>query len=365
MDQRVNICHQARVLHVIAHIEKGGAERQLALLVKGSRHKHFIATLPGNERASAATVLNLPGLSPRAIFHSVRSMIRECEIEIVQLWLPDRITIPAMFAARSENCRIISGDRRRVRNYGGPAIRDRIAYVNHLFSHKVIPNYPHFPPRLSLRRLLGVPARTYTILNGIDITPIPRSLATTPTRLLFVGRLVEQKRVGMLLALLPDLIASAGISGLDIVGDGPEHLNLRRQTEELGLGADVSFHGYHTNWGAMFDPAKSLLVLPSVSEGMSNTVFEAISYGFLPIVRESWELRAILTDWDVGPIMVDMSRDGALHATLAALTAGPAETISERVRMMQSNLWRISVDRMVNSYDDVYDQLARTQGAHI
>lgn len=347
----------ATVLHVIAHMEKGGAERQLSLLVGESRHSHVIAVLPGNQRPSPAVIELLPGLSPSAIVRSVRGLIRKHRVDIVQLWLPDRLTIPAMVAARLEKRRVISGDRRRVRNYGRAAIRDRLTYVNHFCADVVVPNYPHYPPRLSLRRLLGIPARTCPVFNGIDLASNARAIRTVPERLLFVGRLVEQKRVELLLRALPALMANAGIAGLDVVGEGPRKEALLGEVEVLGLSDNVTFHGYRTDWSTMFDPGRHFLVLPSVSEGMSNTVFEAIAQGFLPIVRDSRELRAILSDWEFGPALVDMDRTEALVTAVAALTTGPAEAIDMRARAMQANLGRLSVERMAAAYDGLYDQL--------
>lgn len=347
----------ATVLHVIAHMEKGGAERQLALLVDASRHRHVIAVLPGNQRSSPTTVELLPGLSPPAILRSVRGLIRKHDVDIVQLWLPDRITIPAMIAAHLEKRRIISGDRRRVRNYGGAAIRDRLNYVNHIFADVVVPNYPHFPPRLSLRRLLGIPARTLPILNGIDLAPKARPIRTVPDRLLFVGRLVEPKRVELLIRALPALTARAGIAGLDVVGSGPREAALRDEVKSLGVSDKVTFHGHRADWSEMFDPGEYFLVLPSVAEGMSNTVFEAIAQGFLPIVRDSRELRAILSDWEAIPVLVDMDRAGALVKTVATLTAGPATALDARTGAMQANLGRLSISRMAAAYDELYERL--------
>lgn len=356
------MARKATVLHVIAHMEKGGAERQLRLLVEASSQKHVIAVLPGGDRPSSAAVELIPDKSPCAIYKRVHCLIRKHNVDIVQLWLPYSITIPALFAARRARCHVISGDRRKVRNYGFSAVRDRLTYVNHLFSDVVIPNYPHFPPRFGLRRLLRIPGRTRPIFNGVELTPSVRPIDTTPDRLLFVGRLVEQKRTEDLLHALPELLAHAGIAGLDVVGEGPQEAALRSKTERLGLSSKVTFHGYCNDWSTMFDPNSHFLVLPSVSEGMSNTVFEAIAQGFLPIVRESRELRATLVNWDVNPVIVDMSRTEALVDAVAFLTKCPPRTLNQRARAMQVNLQYFSVARMTAAYDEIYEQLLRGEG---
>lgn len=346
-----------RVLHVIAHMEKGGAERQLHLLVSASRHQHVITVLPGNNRPSPAVVELLPGTSPVAIYRSMRQMIRQHDIEIVQLWLPDRITIPAMMAARAEGCHIISGDRRRVRNYGRAAIRDRLNYINHVAADLVIPNYPHFPPRLSLRRLLGIPKHTQTIYNGLELETQRPSLTKVPSRLLFVGRLVEQKRVNVLIDIMPELARTAGIEGLDIIGDGPLAETLQSQAQRVTKPGQVTFHGYHTDWGTMFSPSSHALILPSASEGMSNTLFEAMAWGFLPIVTQTPELDAIMQGWKACPRLIDPQTPKTIVEAVSQLRAQSPDQVEQHIRDLQDSLGLLTVDRMVSAYDAVYDRL--------
>lgn len=345
------------IMHVIAHIEKGGAERQLALLAENSVHRHVIVVLSGNEGPSPAKVELLSSLSPLRIFKEVRGFIRNHDVDIVQLWLPDRITIPAMLAALAEGRPIISGDRRKVRNYGMGAFRDRLPYLNHLFARVVIPNYPHLPPKLSLRRLLGIPRRTHTILNGIEYEPSVRTIATTPSRLLFVGRFVEQKRVGELIDLLPELNRNTGVAGLDIVGEGTLEADYRERARKGQVESLIEFHGRLSDWGTRFSPDRNILILPSVSEGMSNTVFEAIAQGFLPLVSRSPELEAILSDWSAKPIMFDpLDGISITDAVRQALAMSP-EQIGERIRSMQASLKEFSTERMAGAYDAVYEDL--------
>lgn len=349
------------ILHVIAHMEKGGAERQMMLLTGASRHRHVIVVLAGNETASDWPVVLLPGLDPRVIYRTVRQAIQEHEVDIAQLWLPDRLTIPSMFAARAEGCRIISGDRRKVRNYGRGALRDRLPYIVHLAADRVVANYPHFPPRLSLRRLLRVPRKFQTIPNGLDLTPRVVPVPDTPRRLLFVGRLVEQKRVAQLVDTLPALKDQAGITGLDIVGDGPEEPGIRARIAANGLQEAVTLHGRLGDWGTRFDPGSHMLVLPSASEGMSNTVFEAIAWGYLPVTSHSPELAAILRDWSAPPPMFDHGDPASLVAVIRDLHALPPGGAEARVRAMQARLGDFSVARMAGAYDALYDQLMRIQ----
>lgn len=347
------------VLHVIAHMEKGGAERQLKLLTEASRHKNVILVLAGNEQPSSIPVERLPSLDPRSIYRTTRDVIRRYHIDIVQLWLPDRITIPAMFAARREGCIILSGDRRRVRNYGVGAVRDRLPYINHVFARRVLPNYPHLLHRLSLRKVLGIPGKTQTILNGLDLKICPASLGPKPPdRLLFVGRLVEQKRVGMLIDALPALIKRAGITHLDVVGEGPEEPDLRDRITKHALTGHVTLHGRLGNWGERFSPKTHMLVLPSTSEGMSNTLFEAMAWGFFPLVSQSPELDLILGDWSDKPAMFSPKHPDSLISAIARVRAAGSAELELQILAMQARLPEFSVAKMAETYDRLYEEIS-------
>lgn len=351
---------KVNVLHVIAHMEKGGAEKQLMLLTQSSRHHHVIMVLDGNERSANMTIERLPSLrNPLLVKQYTRDVIHRHQIDIVQLWLPDRMTVPAMIAAWGEGCIIISGDRRKARNQGWGALRDRVPYVNHLASDLVIPNYPYLPPKLSLRRLLRIPRKTHTIFNGLALDVRCPDLAYRPDRLLFVGRLVSQKRVVELIDTLPRLIEKAGVTGLDIVGEGPLEEACRERIASLGLTNRVTLHGRLTDWGEQFSPQTNILILPSISEGMSNTLFEAIAWGFLPLVSQSLELDSIIQDWEHKPELFDpWSPDTIVAAVTRALENDP-EQIQARVQGMQSRLAEFSVEMMVESYDEIYVELMK------
>ena len=101
----------------------------------------------------------------------------------------------------------------------------------------------------------------------------PAATGGRQRRLLFVGRLMPQKGIDLLieaLANLPDDV------GLDIVGDGPDRIALGARAASLGLTDRVTFHG------AVKQPALAgfyqralALVVPSSEEGLGLVAVEA------------------------------------------------------------------------------------------
>jgi glycosyltransferase involved in cell wall biosynthesis len=92
-------------------------------------------------------------------------------------------------------------------------------------------------------------------------------------RLLFVGRLMPQKGIDLLidaLAALPDDI------GLDVVGDGPDRAALEARALAAGVGTRVRFHGAVKQFElAAFYRRALALVVPSSEEGLGLVAVEA------------------------------------------------------------------------------------------
>jgi glycosyltransferase involved in cell wall biosynthesis len=110
----------------------------------------------------------------------------------------------------------------------------------------------------------------------------PRILPHNPFRLLHVGRLVEWKRVDMLLRAFARIKVSFPDSELLVIGSGPEEENLKKLAVELQLGKSVSFLGgiYDQQLLGQYYLVSSLYVLAGMG-GLS--INEAMCFG-LPIL---------------------------------------------------------------------------------
>ncbi len=143
---------------------------------------------------------------------------------------------------------------------------------------------------------LGVPsAKRAYIPNGVDtdiFSPLQDGekdrlradlqLPVAAPLVVYLGRLTAEKRVDHLLNIWPEIRAAFPQAELLIVGTGPEEARLRTQGGSM---AGVRFPG-QVHDSRRYLQAADVFVLPSATEGLSNSLLEALSVG-LPVLATS------------------------------------------------------------------------------
>lgn len=128
--------------------------------------------------------------------------------------------------------------------------------------------------------------RISSIPNGVLMPELPRDRprADGPWRVLFVGRLVEQKGVDILLEAARCLQKARHDFVMQIVGDGPLRHALQERVESMALTDCVKFLGPKApeTVGDAFLHA-DIFVLPSRYEGMPGVLLQALAYG-VPVI---------------------------------------------------------------------------------
>jgi L-malate glycosyltransferase len=129
------------------------------------------------------------------------------------------------------------------------------------------------------------PKRAILVIpNGVDtgqFIPSNNRISDGIVRILVVSRLTPRKGMRFLIRAMASLPESAR---LIIVGGGGERANLESVAAESGVTDRVEFRGLipHDDLPEIYREC-DIFCLPSLNEGMSNTVLEAIASG-LPIV---------------------------------------------------------------------------------
>ena len=161
----------------------------------------------------------------------------------------------------------------------------------------------------------------------------------------FVGRLVEQKNVGMLIEAmkrLPDALCA-------IVGDGDQRGPLQRQAAGL---ENVRFLGYQPQ-AEMLMPAFDVLCLPSRWEGLGLVLVEAMLRGVPVIGSRAGAIPEVLGQGQYGALF-DPDDVGGLAAAINTVRASGAAFAA---RAGQYARQTFAVDKMVERTLAVYEKL--------
>lgn len=173
-----------------------------------------------------------------------------------------------------------------------------------------------------------------------------------------VGRLSAVKNFDVLINAFASLRKAAGELPRDlkllIVGDGPDRDKLQDLTRSSGLQADVSLAGFSERIPDLM-ACMDLFVLPSHSEGVSNTVLEAQACG-LPVVATRVGSTADLLDDGRSGILVVPDSSEALQQALRELLADPekARQMGQHARHLVQS--RFSWPDVAATYRRVYQR---------
>lgn len=134
------------------------------------------------------------------------------------------------------------------------------------------------------------PERTAVIPSSIDFslkkTTVRSRRQTHSQTISFVGRLINSKRVDLLINAFSLISSKYPRLRLKIVGDGPQRRYLEKYAASFMLLDRVVFTGEISNVNDVLFETK-LLVLPSDTEGSPKVVLEAMAAS-VPVVTTAW-----------------------------------------------------------------------------
>ena len=212
------------------------------------------------------------------------------------------------------------------------------------------------------------------ICNRSKILAIPNGIAPLPTPRLARAELRRQLNVRdrdllilSMARLAPDkgldsLIAAAAIllrveRGFQIViaGDGPERVRLQELARTLEVSDWVTFLGFREDVSELL-AASDLIALPSLREGLSIALLEAMAAGKPIIATKIGSHRELASQAEIA-CLVPPSDASALCKAILQLAADPAlrARLANNARGLYEN--RYTEDGMLNSYRQLYFDL--------
>ncbi len=170
-------------------------------------------------------------------------------------------------------------------------------------------------------------------------------------RLLFVGRLMPQKGIDILIDALGAMPADIG---LDVIGDGPDREALESRARSAGLGGRVQFHGAVKQFElpALYQRALALVV-PSSEEGLGLVAVEAQLCETPVIAFDSGGLPDVVQHDRTGLLVREQNANAlasAVKALLARADQGAALGQAGRLHALAT----FAPESVATRYADIY-----------
>jgi len=168
-----------------------------------------------------------------------------------------------------------------------------------------------------------------------------------------LGRLSLEKGVDLFLDACAVLAQKGLAFSALVVGDGPERTRLEARSSDLGLASCVRFLGQVHNVDVVYENL-DLVVLPSRSEGLPNTLLEAMQAD-VPVVATA-----------VGGVPEAVGASGAAHLVAPGSAVALAEAIEraltqgdrpEAAAARRDVARRFSLERRLEAHVELYRDL--------
>ena len=366
-----------RVMHVVFAFDPGGMEFGVLKLVNGLDPRRFDSAICSTRGARALAPLLAPqvaffelrrreGNDPRLVWDLYRLFRRERpHIVHTHAW---GTLLEGLIAARLARVPIVvhgehgtlqlRRQQRVCQRYGWSRV-DRVLSVSTRLAER-------------MSREIGFPLdRVQTIRNGVELSRFAGLMGRADARLA-LGLPVEAPVVGAVGRLVPvkdhvGLVEAAALLGRDglrpvvvIAGDGPLRADIETRAAALGVGSQVRLLGHRQDIDTVF-AALDIFVLSSRSEGLSNTILEAMAAGVPVVATRVGGADEMVVEGTTG-LLVPAASPEELATALRRLLLDPA------LRTTMGHAGRARVEQAfdlaetVRRYEALYTDLAQERG---
>ncbi len=377
-----------KILYVIGTLEIGGTEGQLVELVcrlDRSRFSAVVVCLSSAgalaERLTGAGVrVDVVGLhgsgGPRlvdllrrtpATLSAFRRLVRQIRMEnpVIVHGLLFSAYVLGAFAARVAGVPIVVASRRSLGLFKASQplylLPERIASR---MTDLVIANSEAV--RRDVLREKGLPAdKVIVIHNGLEVDTFPLSpnhrmreslgllprqpvVAVVANFIHYKGHRFFVEAWARVVQVLPEAVAL-------LIGEGPLRAEVQAQVEALGLGRSISFLGLRHDVPALLT-LPDLVVHPSLQEGFSNAILEAMAAGKPVVATEVGGTPEAVVHGETG-LLVPPRDSQALAEGILWLLQHPTEAARFGAAGRRRVTERFDLATMVRQYEAVYERL--------
>jgi len=360
-----------RVALFIPHLGVGGAELQLCLLaprLRGVGWDPFVATmedLHGIAPRLAAYGVDVE-LLPRAggsgvdTIMALARLVRRRRVDVVHAWLWASNWRAAVVRILAPHARVVASIRSTEDDLSTPNL---IGYrVLATLFDAIIVNSHAVLARNAERT--GIAREKYRLVrNGVELDRLDRESREPavmpwdpePAAIVgYVGTLHARKRAASLAPVAARIVARVPRAKFLIVGDGPERARLEAECARLGIADRFVFPGYTDRVGPYLKRMQ-VLVHPSMNEGSSNAILEAMAAA-VPVVAYAVSGNLELVEPGATGALIRDGDEEALASAVADLLVNPEEARRQGATARARIERDYSVDAMVRATAAVYEE---------
>ncbi len=208
--------------------------------------------------------------------------------------------------------------------------------------------------------------RIRVLRNGVDLARFGRveraqarsALGLSPDEIVVttVGRLVPVKDHPNLLGAVALARQEGAPVTLVIAGDGPLRADIEARAEALGISSCLRFLGHRADVEVVF-AASDVFTLSSESEGLSNTILEAMAAGLPVVATRVGGADELVLDGVTG-LLVPRRSSRELADALVRVVASPDLRASMSRAGRERAVTEFGLDGMIRRYETLYRELA-------
>ncbi len=297
--------YSSTIVHIVSGDIWAGAEMQAYTLINACKEQHRMITILLNDGILAEKLrqsnieIHIIDESTNgfpALLKQLISLLAKLNADLVHThgYKENVLGSLAGFVSRLPSIRTAHGANEFGINFWSlrqsiPALLDNLSA--RFLQKQVISVSNDLAEKLSTK----LPANKITVIpNGINITQVETSISkpiilpgrNDTYKIAFAGRLVQLKRVDLILQIYAELRHQTEHDfELYIVGDGPIKETLVQQSKSLGIDSGTHFLGHRNDIYALMR-TMDCLIIASDHEGLPMTVLEAIALK-LPVVSHA------------------------------------------------------------------------------
>ncbi|MFC1668273.1 glycosyltransferase [Chlamydiota bacterium] len=360
-----------KIMHVLLNLNNGGMESNVVKLINHSNHafkiciccleKGGVLERSLDKSKSKYFVLNKPTGKVFSLPLKLRRLFKEEEIDIVHTHNYPTLLYTGLACLFSRKPKLIHGE------HGDLPLqiyKKKYLLVRKIFRKRIskVCCVSKSLKKLFLEKVGCFDNKVTCLPNGLDLS-LFRPMNSGQLRskygylkddfiLLGIGSFYPWKNIGLLIDAATLLKKNRIKFRLLLIGSGPLERDIRELVKKNKLSDEVFFLGYRADIAEIINVA-DVLVQPSLTEGMSNTIMEAMACGKPVVASDVGGNEELIVEGKTGFLFESNNLDDLIEKIVYILkNPDLAVRMGKKARQIAEE--RFDLKKMVCAYEHLY-----------